>query len=43
MGTGATSMDFDVFYDKKTKKVFVDFMFKLDSKVIEDYLTMVAF
>lgn len=40
----ATSFkEFDAFYDKKSKKYYVDIMYKLDSKVIEDYLVMAAY
>ena len=32
----------DPFYDKKTKKFFVDTLFKMDAKIIEDHLVQVA-
>jgi hypothetical protein len=33
----------DIFYDKKSKLNFVDSLFKIDSKVVEDYMVQVAY
>ncbi len=33
----------DSFYNKRTKKYFMDFQFKMDAKVVEDYLIQAAF
>jgi len=35
--------EFDVFYDKKSKKNFIDFQFPLDAKVVQDELIQVAY
>lgn len=34
---------FDLFYDKKTRNVYVDFEVSLDAKVVEDYMIQVAY
>lgn len=33
----------DIFYDKPSKKTYVDAMFKLDAKVVQDYMVMVGY
>ena len=35
--------EFDIFMDKKTKKWYLDSLFKLDAKIIEDYMIQVAY
>lgn len=35
--------EFDVFYDKKSKKNFIDFQFSLDAKVVQNELIQVAY
>ena len=34
---------FDIWYDKKSKNVYIDLMFKNDAKVLEDYMVQVAY
>ena len=35
--------ELDIFYDKKDKKVYMDFQFDIDVKVLENYLVQMAF
>lgn len=39
----AALSEFDPFYDKRTKKYYVDFGFMMDAKVSQDHLVQVAF